>query len=1509
VSQQPSGNGAAGATKELSALQKAYLKLEEMQARLAASERSRREPIAIVGMACRLPGGVLNPDQYWQLLEEGRDAVTEAPPERWSLDEYYDPDPRAPGKMCTRWGGFLSDVDQFDAAFFGITPREAINLDPQQRLLLEVAWEALESAGIPPDGLAGSRTGVFVGVGFNDYARLVAEQRVDQINAYSGSGVQLCFAAGRISYALGLNGPSFIVDTACSSSLVALHQACQSLRAGECDVALAGGVNLLLAPEGNIFLSQAGALSPTGRCKTFDAAADGMVRSDGCGVLVLKRLRDATADGDAVLAVIRGSAVNHDGRSSGLTVPSGPAQEAVMRAALQSAGLTADAVSHVEAHGTGTALGDPIEVHSTAAVYGKRSADVPALTLSSVKTNLGHSEAASGVASVIKAVQMLRHRRLAPHLHFKSWNPHVTLDGARIRVPTRSEQWGNVPGRARIAGVSSFGLSGTNAHVLIEEATQTSKPSEARPDDGPYVLPISAKKPAALATLLRSYTELLAADATPPISEICRAAAVGRSHQDHRAVVVATSKAEALEQLKAHAEGRLGAGVLAGRRPLDKTPGVVFVFCGSGSEWPRMGAALLECEPAFTRALGECDELIRGATGWSVLDELRAGPASSRLDLPEVAQPALFALQVALAALWRSWGIEPAAVVGCGAGEIAAAHVAGVLTLGDAVRLVCRSRPAASLPGFDPGPSSVPFISSVTGSVLDGRSLDGAYWAPNVSSPLRFDEAVQSALTSGHRVLLEVGPHPVLALPVVETSGLLGGATIVASLRRVESERATLRRALANLYVAGCDIDWRGVHPEKAPRVAIPTYPWQHQRFWVDRTDSALRSPRADLAKRDERSEGEDVRDWLYELSWVQRKPEGHHELPLGTWLLLADRGGVAARLAASMRAAGHTCVLVAADELLSGVCSETEDVSGRAFASLIERVSTATNADFRGVFHLWSLDATGPDHTTTLSLAGDQYLGARSAVQLIQALAKIRGRRPRVWFATRGVNAPIEGAARLAFAQAPLWGIGRTCSAEHPDLWGGLVDLDPIASVEQGAEQLLASVTAEDREDQVAYAGGERYVARLVRQKAAVNVPISVSADRNYVVTGGLEGLGLEVARWLVTKGARHLTLVGRTKLPGREQWPSLSEPTLKRRADAICEIEARGAIVEFPSVDISSKEGAEALSAHLRAGPPLGGIFHAASAWKDSEGKGLVNPLAMTTPASFDVVLPPKVAGSFLLQEICHAHGAEFLVFFSSGAALVGSAGQGNYAAANAFMDGLAHDVSRRGRVRCLSVNWGPIANAGFGATPEGQAVFELWRRRGIMSIDIAQMFEALERLLMGSSAQAGVMKTDWELLRSSYSEMLEAPWASELVDTKANPGRLNLGKLLEEAPARERYELLCGSIQEEVARVMGFTAAELPELDQGLFELGLDSLLALDLKNGLQSALRREVPVAALFEHSTIASLASYLLSDVLGLTTSDERDDNMPRTDIVEDIASLSESDVERLLAQRMAEGSV
>ena len=725
---------AGNAVSQLSPLKRALLALDDMKAKLDASERSRTEPIAIVGMGCRFPGGSHGPDAFWRFLREGGNGVTDVPADRWNADAYFDPDPGVPGKAYGRWGAFLDGIDCFDPQFFGIAPREAAGIDPQQRLLLETTWEALEDAGTSPERLSGVTAGVFVGINSIDYATLQLQQcDLASIDAYSLSGSAHSIAAGRLAYVLGLQGPALAVDTACSSSLVAVHLACQSLRNDDCRVAVAGGVHVTLTPINSVVFSKLRMLAADGRCKTFDARGDGFVEGEGCAVIVLKRLADALADGDRILALVRGSAVNQDGASSGLTAPNGPSQETVIRAALERAGVTPSDVGYIEAHGTGTSLGDPIEVQALASVLGEgRPADRP-LVIGSVKTNIGHTQAAAGIAGLVKLVLALQHREIPPNLHFEQPNPYIPWATIPVTVARALVPWerGESP---RVGGVSSFGFSGTNVHIVVGEAPDrtTERPAADRPL---HLVTLSARSEAALQRLAARWGERLDTGASAlDLRDVAFTANAGRAHLAERAAMISGTLDELRGQLAGLAAGNAASRTVRMRVTSGDRPRIAFLFTGQGAQYVGMGRELYETQPTFRAALDRCEAILRGELDRSLLSVLYPeSGAASPIDDTAYTQPALFALEYALAEVWRSWGIVPSAVMGHSIGEYVAATIAGVFSLEDALALVAaRGRLMQALPAG--GGMAAVFTSEAAVRGALGNANDGVAIAA-VNSP------------------------------------------------------------------------------------------------------------------------------------------------------------------------------------------------------------------------------------------------------------------------------------------------------------------------------------------------------------------------------------------------------------------------------------------------------------------------------------------------------------------------------------------------------------------------------------------------------------------------------------------------------------------------------------------------------------------------------------------------------------------------------------------------------
>ncbi|HSI03412.1 MAG TPA: type I polyketide synthase [Myxococcota bacterium] len=793
------------------------------------------EPLAIVGVSCRFPGGANDPEAYWQLLREAREAICEVPSARWDLDKYYDADPDVPGKMYVRESGFLKDVDlaEFDAQFFGIAPPEAASLDPQQRLLLEVSWEALERAGQAPSELVGSRTGVFVGVSTNDYMmEHLKRTGAEGIDAYWFSGTGFCVAAGRISYVLGLQGPAMAVDTMCSSSLVALQLAGQHLRERRCDLALVGGVNVMVNPEFTVYCCKGRFVAADGRCKTFDVGADGYARGEGCGVLVVRRLADAIERGDKILAVVRGTAVNEDGRSSSLTAPNGLAQRAVIREALQNAGVGPEAVLYAEAHGTGTPLGDPIELQSIASVLTGVERPVP-LPVGAVKTNVGHLEAGAGMAGLLKIILTLQHDELVPNLNLNETNPDIPLEELRLLLPTERRPWPRHRNK-RIASISAFAFQGTNSHVVLEEPPVVAAPEN--PLERPlHVLALSARSQAALQGLARRYARTLRETPSLRVADVCFTANTGRTHFQHRLAVTGATTADLLQGVDAFARGAGGEGLRSSSAAAGD--GKLAWCFDTLSVTPVIERSLLTTMPAIRAALASCEEHARplltvpslDLTGLATDRPLRGG-----MDTATGAVLA-FAVQYALGQAWLSLGLRPEVLLGRGIGAVVAATLAQSLSLADAlaISIGVAKASAAGGPLHLPtelvrrvAPPRILLASNVSGELASGVSELGIeHWKR--ASEVRLAPAFAAAKRHGCTALLDV-----CGAAQQDTFGK-GQVFLGTSDRAVEWK--TIIEAVASFYAAGFDVAWKAVDAGfKRQRVVLPTYAFQRQRYWFE---------------------------------------------------------------------------------------------------------------------------------------------------------------------------------------------------------------------------------------------------------------------------------------------------------------------------------------------------------------------------------------------------------------------------------------------------------------------------------------------------------------------------------------------------------------------------------------------------------------------------------------------------------------------------------------------------
>ncbi len=1557
-------------TETTSQLKRALQTLKELRARLERVERARNEPIAVIGMACRFPGGADSPKAYWELLKNRVDGIVAVPADRWDNDALFDADAEVPGKVTTRWGGFLPQVDRFDAAFFGISPREAIRMDPQQRLLLEVAWEAFEDAGLPMEKLAGSRTGVFIGVHSqsNDYY-LMQALAPEELDIYSGTGTSHNVISGRISYLYDLHGPNVALDTACSSSLAALHLAVQSLRSGESNLVLAGGVNVILSPEFSIMTSRMRMMAADGRCKAFDSRADGFVRSEGSGAVVLKRLSDALKDGDPILAVIRGSAINQDGHSNGLTAPNGRAQQMVIRDALANAGVKPSEVSYIETHGTGTALGDPIEVEALGEIYGKLQPNGLPCVLGSTKTNLGHLEGAAGIAGFIKTVLMLQHHTIPANLHFKQLNPHISLAGTRLQIASDETAW-ETGAQHRLAGVSAFGWSGTNVHLILEEFPQTGKVEEAQPAERqpgiPTLLPISARSPEALKALAEAYRAQLAAGETA-LADLCYAAANKRSHHEHRLAVVGHTPQALSEALEFFIRGASHPRLSTGFAPGNKKPGVVFVFSGQGGQWLGMGRQLLAQDSLFRKTIEECETAFQPYVDWSLRAQITASKADSLMEETDVFQPCIFAIQTALAVSLRARGVVPDVVIGHSMGEVAAAYISGALSLADAARVICirsqlmrrmsgkgavavvglafeaadalldnyrdrlaisvinsptstvlsgdtealeevlsglrdqnifvravnmnvaahspqmdalRPELVAALRDIHPQTASIPLYSTVTGEPADGRSFDAAYWGKNLRQPVQFAAATTRLLADGYTVFIECGPHPVLLLAIdqaVRPEGQPATAlTLLPTMRRGEDEQMILQSVMAGLYTAGLIPDWSQTLPEPGRFITLPSYPWQRKHYWIQVKQNTF----------------DPLTSWGYQVDWkLQEKAAQPTPPALGTWLIFCEPAGqsnLGQALAEELTARGGRAVCVLSGTDYAQQASNHFVVNphrSEQFKQLIQAVC-GNQFSLQGAAYLWGMDAPTATQMDLATLQSSQSELLGGALHLVQSLAGIQwqpGGNPRLWIITRDAQ-PVAGRRPAGLAQATLWGLGRVVAFEHPDLWGGLIDVDQIQPEALAAELLSTP------DQQTGFQLGKRYVAQLVHQPAFTpeNSALAFLADASYLVTGGLGGLGIKVANWLASHGAKHIALMGR----------SSGSEAARQAVQALADT---GVQVQWVQGDVSQPEDVRRILAEIvRMMPPLHGVIHAAGMVEDAL-------LVRQNWAGYERVFAAKVAGAWNLHTFTQDLPLDFFVLFSSAAALLGTPGQANYAAANAFMDALAFE-RHAGGLPALSINWGAWNEVGLAARQADTAVLA---RLGIESFSPEKGLLALGRLIHQQAAQVAVVAMKWEKFTvkrpggdtcTFFASLTRTESTDALPDTQTAEPQILLQQLEAAQPAA-RADLLRAHVHQIVAKVLSFDHNEALSHDQGFFQLGMDSMMAVELKNSLQKSLGRSLRTTLAFDYPSINLLTQYLYSELFPQQPS-PADDAVAAPDHDEALEELTRDELKSMLDLEM-----
>lgn len=1483
----------------------------------AHQRSSNNEDIAIISMACRLPGDITTPEEYWELLQRGGDAIIDVPKDRWNADALYDADPDALGKSYCRRGGFISTIDSFDAPFFGISPREARALDPLQHMVLETCWEGFERAGYTMDQLRGSQTGVFIGtssISAHNSLNSTAILNLADLDGYTVTGSSGGTLSGRVSYVLGLEGPAMTLDTACSSSLVTTHLACTALRQGECDMAISGGVSLMLNPGLHVEFSGLRGMSPDGSCRAFSADTQGTGWGEGSSVVVLKRLSDAQRDGDTIHAVLRGTAVNHDGRSASLTTPSGPAQQRLIRSALAVAGLQPGDIDYIEAHGTGTKLGDPIEGTALAEVFGAGRSDAGPLWVGSAKSNLGHTQAAAGLAGLLKVVLAMRHSMLPETLHVSEPTPAVDWKQANMALVQEKRPWLATTSRLRRAGVSAFGIGGTNAHAIIEEPPcQITKPVDTKvavplpPPLLPFLLS-GHSEAALLQQAEKLHRHISSMTDEDRLCDVAYSLATTRTHFRRRYVLMARYKAELLHRLASLSPFTLSLS------PSEQTeePRMAMLFTGQGSQVLGMGDKLYAIYPAFRQAL---DEIVSEFTGLEapLLDIMWAEHGSdgaALLHRTDFAQPALFAIEVALYRLWQSWGVQPEFVLGHSVGELAAAHVAGILDLSDACRLVAaRGRLMQAIPGHgkmaileasaaevtaaiqESGyesnvdiagyntpsqtaisgdidaveglvakfieqsrkfkilsvshafhshhmdamlesfraiadtvqfhPPQITVVSSLTGKLADVGQLEQPdYWVQQARKAVQFSDGIQTLAAQGANVFLEIGPGPVL-------SGL-GPACLpddadmiwVPSLMPTKRDAEYIQQRVAQLHVQKVSIDWAGYfEPFGCQRVELPTYAFQRERFqptWANPDENYNPCSDSTNAPVDNHAERQ-VDRFEFEINW--RQADSNNSSSGGSWGLLCSTEDVP-------------------------WASEVKTALSSANIQLIQVEDLKAAEHLDGLLCLWHSDA---------DVIGQARDFTAKALAQLQAAIKTGFTPPLVWVTRRAVGidtgsgpSPNDGA--IGLGAGPLWGMMRTARKEHTDLHLRAIDLGDVEDI-----QTLALALMLTSESECALRQGQVLVPRMQRVvKPRVQGPHDqplLRRDGAVLITGGLGDLGSHVARWLVTvHGIRDLVLTSRRgkETPG---------------ADAlVMELAELGATVAVIASDIADYDSVKSIMATFNEHRPLRGVVHAAGAL-DS---GVLSSL---TPQRCATTFAPKVDGAWNLHQLTGDMDLDLFLMFSSLSGVTGMPGLANYAAANSFLDALAHLRHAQG-LPATSVAYGSWEGKGMLDKIAGSAHahLEYFGLDPLTQEDGLELFELAARSGRPLTVAAAL---DLERLQVYHEDVGEIPSLLRSLlagnTTRVNRTR-DLRKVLGEAPPVQHASIVLRMVRETVARALGFAQPDDVDVNSPLQDIGIDSMTAVLTRNNLATLTGLTLSVNIVLLHPNLKALAQALLSQL-------------------------------------------
>ncbi|MCE7987528.1 MAG: SDR family NAD(P)-dependent oxidoreductase [Caldilinea sp. CFX5] len=1490
--------------------------------------------IAVIGLSGRFPGAP-DLDTFWDNLCHGVESIQRFNAANLSASGLDPALLTMPGYVPAR--GTMGDTDQFDAAFFGFTPRDAEILDPQQRLFLECAWQALENAGYNPDTYE-QLIGVFGGCGISTYLfqlfrnpELMALVGMDQINLSNDKD----HLTTRTAYKLNLRGPAVTIQTACSTSLVAVTMACQSLLTYQCDIALAGGVKVEVPEHTGYFYQEGGILSPDGHCRAFDADAKGTVGGNGVGIVVLKRLAEALADGDTIHAVIIGSALNNDGAVKvGYTAPSVDGQTQAILTALAIAGVEAETIDYIETHGTGTVLGDPIEIMALRQAFGA-GANGHRVAIGSVKTNIGHLDSASGIAGLIKTVLALRNRKIPPSLHFQRPNAKIDFVNSPFYVNTQLRNW-ETPGRTRRAGVSSFGIGGTNAHVILEEGPVRAGTPSRRAQ---HLLTLSARTSSALDNLTTNLAHHLGIHPALEPADVAYTLQVGRRAHTHRRVVVCTDRQDAITALQGREPARSFAGQATDNRQ------VVFLFSGQGTQYVAMAAEHYQTEELFRQEVDRCADLLQPHLGIDLRTLLypthdQLDTAAARLQQTEIAQPALFVIEYALAQLWMSWGVTPVALLGHSIGEYVAACLAGVLTLNDALMVVAaRGRLMQQMPpgamvavalsadAVQPllgasldlaavnGPQqcvvsgpidaiseleaqliaqavacrrlhtshafhsrlmeamldpfgavlravtwrapTIPFISNVTGAwISDADATNPAYWTKQLRQTVRWLDGLTQLLQQPTWLPLEVGPGHTLADLVRQHPDFTAQQLALHSLRAAQeatTDETIWLTTAGRLWTAGVPVAWSAIYAgEQRCRVPLPTYPFERQRYWVEAATPSVGATREQTSPLGRLP----LADWFYVPMWQQLPLPVVPPAPPTTWLVFADEQGVAGQLTERLRADGHLVTTVTLGDAFVHA-SDLSRVTMRAahkadYSALLELLTTANQLPAY-ILHLWGVSGAAntendgaPD---TLGASLDR--GFFSLTYLAQALGTVTvGQAVEILVVSDHVH-KVAGNEQLQPHKATMLGLCRVITQEYPHVRCRHVDVvatipSRVAGVLPAlADQILAEAFSRAADGDVAYRGHERWIRHFERAifDEPAGLPSLLRTEGVYLITGGLGGIGLELARYLAQATQARLALLGRTALPPRDQWPEWianheAEDNISQKIRAVQALEAMGAAVLTVAADVVDHDqmrGAlDSIEAHFGT---LHGVIHAAGV----PGGGV---LQLATPTTANRVLRPKIQGTLTLDAVLGERQLDFIILCSSLASLLGGAGQSDYCAANAFLDAYAQASARP----MIAVNWDRWQGTGMAAG------IETTLDSGWSGITREEGVAAFRRILQPLWRQVAVSSVD-------FRPLLHVPAVNPSVHR--TPSRTQTTATHQRPALATAFALASSTTEQAVVELFeGMLGVAPVGVNDSFFELGGHSLLAIQVLSRLNERLHVQLPIQSIFEAPTASTLAQLI-----------------------------------------------